>query len=280
MQGMRTLTQPPSQGVEEPSKEAGSSLNYSVSNASTISHASTFSHTSTSSALTTDSETVQLGNSTNSDQFCGSLTNASSTDTGIDLNENHMTNRSPVEFPVAARVSIAERKANFLLRSESTNDSKPTKNSTTTSTTPKTLEVPSLRNSPFVQKDARRIKLQKVAAELLQTEQSYSAALDLLDVHLRERLQPPLLTADQLHQLLGPFTPLRKLSAHFIEQFGSCLARWEQKPKIAHVLVKFGPFLKQYGDFGSKFDSINTLFADLYKKNSGKHGREALRICF
>jgi hypothetical protein len=234
-------SQTPSSSVQ-PSEQASdmasgsTSLSYSTSNASTVSHLS--------------------------DNYLGD-TSATSTDTGISCPD--VVSALETTDHLHPTLSIAERMASL----SQSNRNSTTDTSSTSVTAVKPEAIPSIRNSPFLRTDTRRLQLQKVAAELLQTEQSYSNTIHLLDVQLREHITP-LLPADQVHLLLNPFTPLRQLSAHFIDQFGVCLTNWKHKPKIAHVLVKFGPFLKHYGDFGSKFDSINTLFAELYKKNAGK----------
>lgn len=194
-------------------------------------------------------------------------TSATSTDTGISSDVGTLLESGTTASDhLRPTMSIAERKA-YLTQSQRDG-------ATVTAAAANSLllgaeELPKLSNSPFVRKDTRRLQLQKVAAELLQTEQSYMNTIKLLDVELRDFIGE-LLPPEQVQQLLDPFTPLRQLSAHFVDQFGACLKDWKQKPKIAHVLVKFGPFLKQYGEYGSKFDSIKTLLDSLENKNAGK----------
>ena len=107
------------------------------------------------------------------------------------------------------------------------------------------------------------------AQELTKTEEDFVENLHLLNIHFRKAVKP-FLPEDVLNNILRYLPELQATNEKLLEEFRNRIENWKEKPKIADVLVKIGPFLKQHAFYIQYFVTLSKHFEEAIKKYPGK----------
>ncbi|KAI1278394.1 Fyve, RhoGef and Ph domain-containing protein [Halotydeus destructor] len=113
--------------------------------------------------------------------------------------------------------------------------------------------------------DKRSKKQYHIAQELTQTEESFVDVLKLLNVDFRA-IASNHLSKDVINQILPYLAELQKLNEQMLSMFQSRLSQYNEKKKIADVIVLVGPFLKQYSMYMKDFSVMTSTLEDVTKK--------------
>lgn len=115
-------------------------------------------------------------------------------------------------------------------------------------------------------------KLYFIAKEITSSEADFVDKLHLLNNEFRavaERHLPPEALKSEL-QLLKYLPQLTALSETFLSKLQTALESWPKTHKIAHVIVKIGPFLKHYSSFIQEFDKSSSQLDEAVRKYPSK----------
>lgn len=80
------------------------------------------------------------------------------------------------------------------------------------------------------------------------------------------KLPIQVLPPECISSILKHLPPLQALSENLLGELKLARDQWPRTQKIAHVLVKIGPFLKHYSTYIREFESIQQQFSDNMKK--------------
>lgn len=115
-------------------------------------------------------------------------------------------------------------------------------------------------------------KLYFIAKEITSSEADFVDKLHLLNNEFRavaEKHLPFEALKSEL-QLLKYLPQLTTLSENFLSELQSALDSWPKTHKIAHVIVKIGPFLKHYSSFIQEFDKSSSQLDEAVRKYPSK----------
>lgn len=115
-------------------------------------------------------------------------------------------------------------------------------------------------------------KLYFIAKEITSSEGDFVDKLHLLNNEFRavaEKHLPPEALKSEL-QLLKYLPQLTTLSESFLAELQTALESWPKTHKIAHVIVKIGPFLKHYSSFIQEFDKSSSQLDEAIRKYPSK----------
>lgn len=122
------------------------------------------------------------------------------------------------------------------------------------------------------QEEVKRRKVQQklyfIAKEITSSEADFVDKLHLLNNEFRavaEKHLPPEALKSEL-QLLKYLPQLTTLSENFLSELQTALDSWPKTHKIAHVIVKIGPFLKHYSSFIQEFDKSSSQLDEAVRK--------------
>lgn len=111
-------------------------------------------------------------------------------------------------------------------------------------------------------------KLYFIAKEITSSEGDFVDKLHLLNNEFRavaEKHLPPEALKSEL-QLLKYLPQLTTLSESFLAELQTALESWPKTHKMAHVIVKIGPFLKHYSSFIQEFDKSSSQLDEAIRK--------------
>lgn len=115
-------------------------------------------------------------------------------------------------------------------------------------------------------------KLYFIAKEITSSEGDFVDKLHLLNNEFRavaEKHLPSEALKSEL-QLLKYLPQLTALSESFLAELQNSLESWPKTHKIAHVIVKIGPFLKHYSSFIQEFDKSSSQLDEAIRKYPSK----------
>lgn len=128
-------------------------------------------------------------------------------------------------------------------------------------------------------------KLYHIVNEIYSSEAKFVDTLVLLNIDFRNHMQQqkisqagntksnhhckllnPLFPQECVTSMLKHLPPLLALNQNLLEELKIARDRWPETQRVAHVLVKIGPFLKHYSTYIREFESIRRQFLDNIKK--------------
>lgn len=118
-------------------------------------------------------------------------------------------------------------------------------------------------------------RLAHVVDEMCSSEAKFVDTLRLLNVDFREFVRSSLAGEARLRfdQMLKHLPPLQSFNESLLEELEKARNDWISTQKIAHVLVKLGPFLKLYSAYIREFTYMQAQFDECMRKYSGFHER-------
>lgn len=112
-----------------------------------------------------------------------------------------------------------------------------------------------------------------IAREIMSSEEVFISSLKLLNEEYREYIKKAneerggtIISEEMINFFLRYFPQLQNLNENLLSDLKDRIENWEEKEKIADVIVKIGPFLKLYSSYIRDFDSLETAFDDARKK--------------
>ncbi|KAG1684729.1 FYVE, RhoGEF and PH domain-containing protein 6 [Nymphon striatum] len=118
-------------------------------------------------------------------------------------------------------------------------------------------------------------KMYLIAREIMTTECTYNDVLKLINNDFRSYIQEckdpdgnPVILQANLDQVFKYLPQLQKLNENFYLDLCNRVKKWDETPRIADIVVKIGPFFKLYSSYVSEFESMNSQFDELCKKNT------------
>lgn len=134
-------------------------------------------------------------------------------------------------------------------------------------------------SSESIQEIKQRQNLQKlyhVVNEIYSSEAKFVDTLRLLNVDFREHIKAQNgksssngsvnIPGDCISSLLKHLPQLQALNENLLAELKQARDQWPKTQKIAHVLVKIGPFLKHYSTYIREFESIQQQLNENIKK--------------
>lgn len=132
----------------------------------------------------------------------------------------------------------------------------------------------SCESLPEIRQRQNLQKLYNIVKEIHSSEAKFVDTLKLLNVELRAHMTPFMAAsptaaqqAESLMLLLRHLPQLQALNESLLEELARAMNEWPRTRKIAHVLVKIGPFLKHYSTYIRDFDSLQQQLAEAQRKN-------------
>ncbi|KAG9510085.1 FYVE, RhoGEF and PH domain-containing protein 6, partial [Fragariocoptes setiger] len=110
-------------------------------------------------------------------------------------------------------------------------------------------------------------KLYHVANEICSSEAKFVDTLRLLNEDFRAYVAKSL-PDESINAILRHLPPLQALNQNLLDEFKTSVNEWPRKQKIAHVLVKIGPFLKNYSLYIRDFENTCALLDENLKRYS------------
>eukprot|EP00457_Paulinella_chromatophora_P001334 gb/GEZN01001336.1/.p1 GENE.gb/GEZN01001336.1/~~gb/GEZN01001336.1/.p1 ORF type:complete len:924 (-),score=218.59 gb/GEZN01001336.1/:286-3057(-) len=126
------------------------------------------------------------------------------------------------------------------------------------------------------EKDGEQDIRDRVAAEILQTEQAYVLCLEQLvdDYAIPLRSRSELLSEEEHTALFGKAPLLLGLNQKFLAELEQVMSEWNQKPKeermMGDVFKRFVPFFKMYSDYAVEYAPVSALLSDILKTSNKK----------
>lgn len=99
----------------------------------------------------------------------------------------------------------------------------------------------------------------------MQTQKTYTSTCNL-SVHQHCKLLNPTYPQECINSILKHLPQLQALNENLLEELRIARQEWPDTQKIAHVLVKMGPFLKHYSTYIRDYENIRRQFIDHMKK--------------
>lgn len=112
-------------------------------------------------------------------------------------------------------------------------------------------------------------KLYHVVNEICSSEAKFVDTLRLLNVDFRQHIMASpsnVIPQDRLGSMLKHLPQLQALNENLLDELEQARDQWPHTQKIAHVLVKIGPFLKHYSTYIREFESMQQQYNDNLKK--------------
>eukprot|EP00808_Paulinella_micropora_P031661 g35776.t1 len=132
------------------------------------------------------------------------------------------------------------------------------------------------RKADMMGNDTEQTARDKVAAEILQTEESYVNSLEALveDYAIPLRNRPELLSNEEHQALFGKAPILLGLNKKFLTDLQEVMSKWKETPAenriLGEVFARFIPFFKMYSDYAVEYESLSALLDKIFKSSSKK----------
>ncbi|XP_063980789.1 FYVE, RhoGEF and PH domain-containing protein 4-like [Diachasmimorpha longicaudata] len=130
-----------------------------------------------------------------------------------------------------------------------------------------------LKSSARIDKyDSKRHKAQKVAEELLNTENKYVHILHLIDQVFQFRVDQenrahPMFPPETVQHMFSNIKSIYKFHNDFLlPQLEERMKNWDTNPRIGDIMKNFAPFLKMYTEYVKNFDYAMNLISTLQQK--------------
>ncbi|XP_011302687.1 FYVE, RhoGEF and PH domain-containing protein 1 [Fopius arisanus] len=139
---------------------------------------------------------------------------------------------------------------------------------------PDEKDAPSeLKSSTRIDKyDSKRQKAQKVAEELLNTENKYVLILHLIDQVFQFRVDQenrahPMFPPETVQHMFSNIKSIYKFHNDFLlPQLEERMKNWDTNSRIGDIMKNFAPFLKMYTEYVKNFDYAMNLISTLQQK--------------
>ncbi|XP_026277947.2 FYVE, RhoGEF and PH domain-containing protein 4 [Frankliniella occidentalis] len=130
------------------------------------------------------------------------------------------------------------------------------------------------QRSPDQTPEQRKDRLFRLANELLMTERSYVAVLNLIDqvFHFRvdqENRAHHMFPQETVPQMFSNIKSIYKFhNDHLLPQLEERMGKWDMDPRIGDIMKTSAPFLKLYSEYVKNFDSAMSLINAMQAKNA------------
>ncbi|XP_029991747.1 FYVE, RhoGEF and PH domain-containing protein 6-like [Sphaeramia orbicularis] len=122
--------------------------------------------------------------------------------------------------------------------------------------------------------EKKKTKILHIATEIMSSESVFVDVLKLLHVDFRDAVSKasrksgkPVIENQLLNQILYYLPQLYELNKDLLKELKQRVAKWDEKPQVADIFLKKGPYLKMYSMYIREFDKNVALLEEQTKKN-------------